>query len=43
MPAAIKMIEDQAQSSNLTDRIKEFIEKRIPQDEEEEYDDEGDE
>ncbi len=40
---AIKMIEDQAQSSNLTDRIKEFIEKRIPQDEEEEYDDEGDE
>jgi exosome complex component RRP4 len=40
---AIKMIEELAQSSNLTDRIKEFIEKRIPQDEDEEYDDEGDE
>ena len=40
---AIEMIEELAQSSNLTDRIKEFIEKRIPQDEEEEYDDEGDE
>lgn len=38
---AIKMIEEQAQSSNLTDRIKEFIESKIPQDEE--YDDEGDE
>jgi exosome complex component RRP4 len=39
---AIKMIEEYAQSSNLTDRIKEFIEKRIPQDEDEDYD-EGDE
>ena len=38
---AIKLIEDQAQSSNLTDRVKEFIESKIPQDEEE-YD-EGDE
>ena len=40
---AIEMIENQAQSGNLTERIKEFIEKRIPQDDEEEYDDEGDE
>ena len=39
---AIEMIEEQAQSSNLKDRIKEFIEKRIPQDEDEDYD-EGDE
>jgi len=30
---AIKMIEAEAQSSNLTERVKEFIEKRIPQEE----------
>lgn len=29
---AIMMIEEKAQSGNLTDKIKEFIEKRIPQD-----------
>jgi len=34
------MIEEKAQSGNLTDKIKEFIEKRIPQDDD--YD-EGDE
>ena len=38
---AIKMIEEYAQSSNLTDRVKEFIEKRIPQDEDEDYDEGG--
>lgn len=37
---AIMMIEEKAQSGNLTDKIKEFIEKRIPQDDD--YD-EGDE
>ena len=36
---AVKMIEAQAQSGNLTDRVREFIEKRLPQ-EEEEYEEE---
>ena len=39
---AIKMIEAQAQAGNLTDRVKEFIESKLPQSEEEEYD-EGEE
>lgn len=30
---AVKMIEEKAQSGNLTDRIKEFIEERLPQNE----------
>ena len=37
---AIKMIEEKAQSRNLTDKVREFIEKRLPQDESE---DEGEE
>lgn len=40
---AIKMIEEQAQSGNLTERVKEFIESKIPQDEYEDDYDEGDE
>ncbi len=36
---AVKMIEDQAQSGNLTDRVRAFIEKRLPQ-EEEDYEEE---
>lgn len=36
---AVKMIEAQAQSGNLTDRVREFIEKRLPR-EEEEYEEE---
>ena len=39
---AVKMIETQAQAGNLTDRVKEFIESKLPQSEEEEYD-EGEE
>jgi len=31
---AIKMIEEEAQSHNLTERIKEFLEKRLPAEEE---------
>jgi exosome complex RNA-binding protein Rrp4 len=31
---AIKMIEEEAQSHNLTERIKEFLEKRLPAQEE---------
>ena len=38
---AIKLIEEKAQSGNLTDRVKEFIENRLPQNESE--DDEGEE
>lgn len=38
---AVKMIEDQAQAGNLTDRVKEFIESKLPRSEEEE--DEGEE
>ncbi len=37
---AVKMIEDQAQAGNLTDRVKEFIESKLPRSEEE---DEGEE
>lgn len=37
---AIKLIEEKAQTGNLTDRVKEFIESRLPQDESE---DEGEE
>ena len=37
---AIRMIEEKAQSGNLTDRVREFIEKKLPQDESE---DEGEE
>ena len=36
---AVKMIEAQAQSGNLTDRVRAFIEKRLPQ-EEEDYEEE---
>ncbi len=36
---AVKMIEAQAQSGNLTDRVREYIEKRLPR-EEEEYEEE---
>ena len=36
---AVKMVEDQAQAGNLTDRVREFIESRLPQDEDE-YDEE---
>ena len=36
---AIRMIEEKAQCGNLTDRIKEFIENKLPQSE----DDEGEE
>ncbi len=38
---AIKLIEEKAQSGNLTDKVKEFIENRLPQNESE--DDEGEE
>ena len=38
---AIKLIEEKAQSGNLTDRVKEFIENRLPQNESE--DEEGEE
>ena len=38
---AIKLIEEKAQSGNLTDRVKEFIESRLPQNESE--DEEGEE
>ncbi len=38
---AVKMIEAQAQADNLTDRVKEFIENKLPQSEE--YDDKDDE
>ena len=40
---AVKMIEAQAQAGNLTDRVKEFIESKLPQSEEEEENDEGEE
>ena len=33
---AIKIIEEEAQSSNLTEKIKAFIESNLPDDEEEE-------
>ena len=33
---AIKIIEAEARSANLTDRVREFIEKKLPQSEEEE-------
>ena len=36
---AVKMVEAQAQAGNLTDRVREFIESRLPQDEDE-YDEE---
>ena len=38
---AIKLIEEKAQSGNLTDRVKEFIESKLPQDESD--DEEGEE
>lgn len=41
--AAIRMIEEQAQAGNLTERVKEFIESKLPQSEEEEEDEEGEE
>lgn len=37
---AIKMIEKEAQSGNLTERVKELIESKLPQTEDEEYGDE---
>ena len=40
---AIRMIEEKAQARDLTDKIKEFIESKLPQSEEYEEDDEGEE
>ena len=40
---AIKMIEAKAQAGNLTDRVKEFIESKLPQSEEYDDEEEGEE
>ena len=36
---AIRIIERESRSANLTDRVREFIEKRLPQSEEDEEED----